>query len=80
MQSFVEKEFVIWKKSMERGPLLSATSGSNKGLKTPGQIELNVNFTYNKVSINCSPLSYAWGCMREVVLLMKVFLSCVRAQ
>ena len=49
MQSFIEIEFVIWKKSMGRGPFLSATPGSNKGLKTPGQIELNVNFTYNKV-------------------------------
>ena len=37
---------------MVRGPFLSATPGSNKELNTPGQIELNVNFTYNKVSTN----------------------------
>ena len=49
MQSFIEIEFVIWEKSMGRGPFLPATPGSNKVLKTPGQIELNVNFTYNKV-------------------------------
>ena len=39
--------------SMGRGPLLSPTSGSNKGSKNPGQIELNMCFTYTKMSINC---------------------------
>ena len=53
MQSFIEAEFLIWKKSVGRGPFLSATPGSNKGWTTPCQIELNVNFTYNKASINC---------------------------
>ena len=45
MQSFIEREIVIWKKSVGSGLFLSATPGSNKQLKTPGQIELNVNFT-----------------------------------
>ena len=45
MQSFIEIEFVIWEKSMRRGPSLPTTAGLNKGLRTPGQIELNVNFT-----------------------------------
>ena len=52
MESFIEVEFLIWKKSVGRGPFLSVTPGSNKGWTTPCQIELNVNFTYNKASIN----------------------------
>ena len=52
MQSFIEIEFVIWKTSVARGPFLSATLKSNKRLKIPGQIELNVNFNYIEMSIN----------------------------
>ena len=44
IQSFIEIEFVIWEKSMGRVPFLSPTPGSNKGLKTSSQIELNMNF------------------------------------
>ena len=51
--TFIEIEFVIWKKSVGRGPFSSANPGSNKKLKIPGQIELNVNFIYSEMSINC---------------------------
>ena len=53
MQGFIEVELMIWKKSMGRGPFLSPTPGSNKGLKTPCQTELNMSFTYTKMRINC---------------------------
>ena len=38
---------------MGRDPFLSPTPGSNKGLKTPCQTELNMSFTYTKMRINC---------------------------
>ena len=68
MQSFIKIEFAIWKKSIGKGSIFVRNPMSNKRLKTPGQIELNVNFTYNKVSINCFfreqlPSIYTWGCM-----------------
>ena len=66
MQSFIEMKLMIRKKSMERSPFLSSTPESNEGLKTPCQTELNMSFTYTKVSINCFSRnelpSHAWDC------------------
>ena len=53
MQNFTKIGYVIRKKCVGKGSFLYGTPGSNKGLKTPNQIELPVNFIYNKVSINC---------------------------
>ena len=47
------KVSLIWKKSVGRSTFLSRTPGSKKRLKTSGQIELNMNFTYTKMFINC---------------------------
>ena len=41
------------KKSVGKGPFLSPILGSKKRLKTPGQIELNMNFTHSEMSIIC---------------------------
>ena len=68
MQNFTKMGFLIGKNVWEEVHFLSATLGAYKGLKTPDQIYLHVNFIYNKVSINCFsqeqlPFLIYVGCM-----------------
>ena len=60
MQSFIEIELVIWTKSVGRGPILSPTPTTNNRLKTLGQIELNMNFPYIKISTNYFHFPRKW--------------------
>ena len=73
MQNFTKMRFLIGKKNVwEAVYFLFATPGSNKGLKTPDQIDLHVNFIYNKVSINC----FSWEQLPSLIYVGCIFYHC----
>ena len=78
MESLIEIELLILKKSVGRGSFLSPTLGANKESKKPCQIELNMSFTYTKMFIDCFSREQLPSIVRQLSSLVRQLPSVIR--